>query len=100
MNFNMKMVQEMQQRLEQIQTELAETTVEGSAGGGMVTVQVNGQKQVQDITISPEAVDPDDVGLLEDMVLAAIQDAMSNAEEVAAEKLGPLAGGMNIPGLT
>lgn len=96
----MKMVQEMQQRLEQIQTELAETTVEGSAGGGMVTVQVNGQKQVQDITISPEAVDPDDVGLLEDMVLAAIQDAMSNAEEVAAEKLGPLAGGMNIPGLT
>jgi hypothetical protein len=93
------MIQEMQNKLTRIQEELANTTVEGTAGGGMVTVTVNGQKQVQGISISPEAVDPSDIELLEDMVLAALQDAMTNAENLAAEKLGPLTGGMNIPGL-
>ncbi|MBA2452205.1 MAG: YbaB/EbfC family nucleoid-associated protein [Chloroflexia bacterium] len=93
------MIMEMQNRMQKIQEELGETIVEGSAGGGMVTAQVNGLRQMHGIKISPDAVDPADVEMLEDMVLAAVQDAMNNAEELSAEKMGALTGGMKIPGL-
>ena len=96
---NMKMLQQMQNRMMKIQQELEETVVEGTAGGGAVRVTVNGLRSVQSVKIDPEAVDPSDISLLEDMVLAAIQEAMKSAEDLAAKKMGALTGGMNIPGL-
>lgn len=99
MSINPRMIQEMQNRLMKAQEELAAAEVDGSAGGGMVTARVNGAKQVIAIKIAPEAVDPADVELLEDMILAALNDAMTNAEALAAEKLGGITGGIKIPGL-
>lgn len=97
---NMKMVQQMQNRLMKIQQELAETIVEGSAGGGVVTARVNGQREFQGIKIDPSAVDPDDVEMLEDLISAAVTDAMEKAAALSEERLGALTGGMKIPGLT
>lgn len=99
MGLNMKMVQQMQNRLMKIQQELAETTVEGTAGGGVVKVQVNGQREFQGIKIDPSAVDPDDVEMLEDLIAAAVKDAMDKAAALGEERLGALTGGMKIPGL-
>ena len=96
---NMKMVQQMQTRLMKIQQELAETVVEGTAGGGVVSVTVTGQREFQGIKIDPSAVDPDDVEMLEDLISAAIKDAMEKAAAVSEERLGALTGGMKIPGL-
>ncbi|MBX5445933.1 YbaB/EbfC family nucleoid-associated protein [Sphaerobacter sp.] len=96
---NMKMLQQMQNRLLKMQQELEEATVEGSAGGGAVRVVVNGTRTVKSISIDPEAVDPDDIEILEDMVLTAINDAMAKAEQLAAEKMGAITGGLNIPGI-
>ncbi|MFN8664963.1 MAG: YbaB/EbfC family nucleoid-associated protein [Thermomicrobiales bacterium] len=96
---NMKMIQQMQRRLESIQTELAETIVEGSAGGGVVRAQVTGAREFRGISIDPSAVDPDDVEVLEDLITVAIQDAMARATAMAEEKMGALTGGMKIPGL-
>jgi DNA-binding YbaB/EbfC family protein len=96
---NMKMVQQMQTRLMKIQQELAETIVEGTAGGGVVSVTVTGQREFQGIKIDPSAVDPDDVEMLEDLISAAIKDAMEKAAAVSEERLGALTGGMKIPGL-
>ena len=99
MGVNMKMIQQMQTRLEKIQRELAETEVEGSAGGGMVTARVTGAREFRGISIDPSAVDPDDVEVLEDLITVAIQDAMNRANAMAEEKMGSLTGGMRIPGL-
>ena len=99
MGVNMKMIQQMQRRLESIQTELAETIVEGSAGGGVVRAQVTGAREFRGIAIDPSAVDPDDVEVLEDLITVAIQDAMARATTMAEEKMGALTGGMKIPGL-
>ena len=99
MGVNMKMIQQMQRRLESIQTELAETIVEGSAGGGVVRAQVTGAREFRGISIDPSAVDPDDVDVLEDLITVAIQDAMARATAMAEEKMGALTGGMKIPGL-
>lgn len=96
---NMKMLQQMQDKLSRMQEELAQTPVEGSAGGGAVKVTVNGMREVQSIKIDPEAVDPDDIGLLEDTILAAISEAMKNAEELATQKMSAITGGLNIPGI-
>jgi len=96
---NMKMLQQMQNRLLKMQQELEEATVEGSAGGGAVRAVVNGTRTVKSISIDPEAVDPDDIEILEDMVLTAINDAMAKAEQLAAEKMGAITGGLNIPGI-
>lgn len=96
---NMKMVQQMQNRLMKIQQELAETTVEGSAGGGVVTVKVNGQREFMGIKIDPSAVDPEDVEMLEDLIGAAVTDAMEKATKLSEERMGALTGGMKIPGL-
>ena len=96
---NMKMIQQMQNRLMKIQQELEETIVEGSAGGGVVTAQVTGSRNFQGIKIDPGAVDPDDIEMLEDLITAAIQDAMNRAAALAEERMGALTGGMKIPGL-
>ena len=97
---NMKMIQQMQNRLAKIQQELEETTVEGTAGGGAIRVEVTGQRTLRGIKIDPSAVDPEDVELLEDMVTAAIQDAMTKASALAEDKMGAITGGIKIPGLT
>ena len=99
---NMKMIQQMQQRLLKAQEELETATVEGSAGGGAVVVVMNGHQQVQGITIDPEFVDPEDVETLQDAILAAIQNAQTKAADLAQQKMGPVTGGLsglNIPGL-
>lgn len=96
---NMKMVQQMQTKLMKIQQELAETVVEGTAGGGVVKVQVSGQREFQTIKIDPAAVDPDDVEMLEDLISAAVKDAMEKAAALGEERMGALTGGMKIPGL-
>lgn len=97
---NMKMVQQMQNRMMKIQQELADTVIEGSAGGGVVTVHVNGQKEFQDIKIDPSAVDPDDVEMLEDLISVAVKDAMDKAQALSEDKLGAITGGMKIPGFS
>jgi DNA-binding YbaB/EbfC family protein len=96
---NMKMLQQMQNRIQKMQQELEETMVEGTAGGGAVRVTVNGLRTVQSVKIAPDAVDPSDIEMLEDMVLAAIQEAMKSAEDLAANKMAAITGGINIPGL-
>jgi DNA-binding YbaB/EbfC family protein len=96
---NMKMLRQMQNRIQKMQQELEETTVEGTAGGGAVRVTVNGLRTVQSVKINPDAVDPSDIEMLEDMVLAAIQEAMKTAEYLAANKMSAITGGINIPGL-
>ncbi|HET8524859.1 MAG TPA: YbaB/EbfC family nucleoid-associated protein [Thermomicrobiales bacterium] len=96
---SMKMIQQMQNRLAKIQEELAETVVEGTAGGGVVTAQVTGAREFKGIKIDPGAVDPDDVEMLEDLITAAITDAMAKAQSLSEDKLGALTGGIKIPGL-
>lgn len=100
MNRNMlKQAQDMQRRLAQVQEELAEATSEGTAGGGVVKAVVLGGNSVQSITIDPEVVDPEDVEMLQDLVTAAVNDAMSAAQKEAETKMGAITGGMKIPGL-
>jgi DNA-binding YbaB/EbfC family protein len=95
----MRQMQQMQQRLAKIQEELAETTVDGSAGGGAVTVTMTGQQQVRAVKIDPAVVDPEDVEMLQDLVLAAINEAHSKSQQLAESRLGALTGGLKIPGL-
>jgi nucleoid-associated protein EbfC len=99
MGVNMKMIQQMQTRLEKMQRELADTVVEGSAGGGVVTARVTGAREFRGISIDPSAVDPEDVEVLEDLITVAIQDAMNRANTLAEEKMGAVTGGLSIPGL-
>jgi DNA-binding YbaB/EbfC family protein len=95
----MKQVQKMQADMAKVQEDLANETVEASAGGGMVTVQVSGAIEIKSIKIDPTAVDPEDVEMLEDMILAAANEALRSAQELANKKLGGIASGLNIPGL-
>lgn len=99
MNQMMKQVKKMQQQMMKAQEELGNREFKGTAGGGVVSVTVNGHKKVLAVTIKPEAVDPDDVEMLQDLVLTAINDAMNKAEESGAQEMGKFTGGMNIPGL-
>jgi DNA-binding YbaB/EbfC family protein len=96
---NMRAMQQMQNRMAKIQEELGEMIVTGSAGGNAVIVEVTGLKEIKAIKLSPEAVDPDDVETLEDLLVVAVKQAMDKAEEVAGQKFGALTGGMKIPGL-
>jgi nucleoid-associated protein EbfC len=89
-----QMAQQMQRQMQKIQEELAVATVEGSAGGGAINVTMNGHRELQAITISPEVVDPDDVEMLQDLLLVAINDATKKAQDMAEKKMGPLTGGM------
>jgi DNA-binding YbaB/EbfC family protein len=95
----LKQAQKLQQDMMAAQDSLKDEVVSASAGGGMVTVQVTGDLHVKSITIDPQAVDPDDVELLQDMVLAAVNEALRAAQELAASKLGGLAGGLGLPGM-
>jgi len=93
-----KQAQKLQERLAQAQEALAGKTVEGTAGGGMVRVVMNGQQEVLEVHIDPEVVDPEDVEMLEDLVLAALQQAQERARQLAQEELAKAAGGMVPPG--
>ena len=93
----MKQAQEMQQRLQQ---QMAEMRIEATAGGGMVTVVVNGTKQLQSITIDPEVVSKDDVEMLQDMIVAAVNDAGRKVDEQLGQQMSGLMGGLKIPGLS
>ena len=95
-----KMMKQLQQAQERIQSEIAALVVEASSGGGMVKVEVDGQKQLLSLTIDPEVVSKDDVEMLQDLVVAAVNEASRKVDEAIQEKVGDLAGGMNIPGLT
>lgn len=99
MNQMMKQVKKMQEQMMKAQEELEHKTVEGTAGGGVVTATVNGHRKLLNISIQPEAVDPDDVEMLQDLILAAVNDAMTKAEEIANKDMSKFTGGMNIPGL-
>lgn len=101
MNFGkmMKQVQQAQAKMEAIQKELADETVEASAGGGTVRVVITGALEVRSISIDPAAVDPDDVELLSDLITAAVNEALRSAQALAAQKMSAVTGGMNIPGL-
>jgi DNA-binding YbaB/EbfC family protein len=98
--FMMRQAQELQAKLAKAQQELANTTIEATSGGGAVKVTINGQQEIQQIKISPEAINPDDVEMLEDLVLAAVNEAMAKSRELAAQHLDKLTGGLKIPGLT
>jgi nucleoid-associated protein EbfC len=98
MNDMLRQVQQMQADMEKAQEELKHETVEASAGGGMVTVKVSGELEILDLAIDPDAVDPEDVELLQDMVQAAVNEAVRAAQELAANKLGAVTGGLGGPG--
>ncbi len=95
----MQQAQKLQAQLLKAQEELADLTVEASSGGGAVKVVMNGQQQIQSVKISPEVVNAEDVEMLEDMVLTAVKEAQTMAQEAAAKKMGGLTGGLKIPGL-
>ena len=102
MNKMLKQVAQMQEQMAKAQKELAAETVEASAGGGMVTVKATGALEIVEITIAPEAIDPDDPDMLSDMVLAAVNEALRSAQSLAEAKLGGAMGGLHglgLPGL-
>ena len=95
----MKQARKMQEQLEAAQAQIAEATVDASAGGGMVKVTVNGQMQLTSVKIDPEAVDPEDIEMLEDMIMAAVNEAVRGVNEIASKQMGAVTGGLNIPGM-
>ena len=95
----MKQAQQLQSKMTKLQEELAEKTVESSSGGGMVKVTANGRQQILSIQVEKEVVDPDDVEMLQDLVLAAVNDALAKAHEMVSSEMSKLTGGLNIPGL-
>lgn len=95
----MQQVKALQDKMARMQEELALKTVEASSGGGMVSVVVNGRQEVQSIRIEPQVVDPEDVDMLQDLIVAAVNDGIRRSQEMAAAEMGKLAGGLNIPGL-
>ena len=95
-----KMMQQAQQMQEKLQQQLKQTKVEATAGGGMVTVVMNGVKEIQSLTIDPEVVSPNDVEMLQDLIVAAITDAQRRADDLVSQQMGGMMGGLKIPGLT
>ena len=94
-----RQAQKLQQQMTKMQEELEAREYEVTSGGGMVTAKVNGKKELLELTIKPEAVDPDDVELLQDMVLAAVNEAIKQADETVEREMGKLTGGLGMPGL-
>jgi DNA-binding YbaB/EbfC family protein len=94
-----KQAQKLQAKMLKMQEELAERTVETSSGGGMIRVVANGKQQVVSILIEKEVVDPDEVEMLQDLIIAAVNDALARSQEMVSKEMGKLTGGMNIPGL-
>ena len=99
MNNMMKQVKKMQEQMEKAQQEIEEKEFESTSGGGVVSATVNGKKEVIAIKIDPDVIDPEDSEMLEDLIIAAINDAMKKADEYSGETMGKLTGGLNIPGL-
>jgi hypothetical protein len=99
MNNLLKQAQKMQENMQKMQAELEAKEIEASVGGGAITVKVNGKKEVLDINIKPEVVDPDDIEMLQDLVLSAVNEALRNVDELQSAQLSKATGGMNIPGL-
>lgn len=99
MNNMIKQAQKMQQEMMKMQDEMEATEFESTAGGGVITVKVSGSKQILDVNIKPEAVDPDDVEMLQDLIITAVNDAMKKVDEANNSKMSRLTGGMNFPGL-
>jgi nucleoid-associated protein EbfC len=95
----MQQAQQMQQEMAKAQEQLASETVEASAGGGLVTVRATGNGEIVAIKIDPKAIDPDDAELLEDLVLAAVNEALRSAQSLAQSKLGAMTGGLGLPGM-
>ncbi len=99
MNKMMKQVQKMQQDMMKLQEELAERKVESTAGGGAVKVVANGKNEIISIEIKPEAVDPEDVEMLQDLITAAVNEALRQAQEMVSREMGKITGGLKIPGM-
>jgi DNA-binding YbaB/EbfC family protein len=95
----MKQVQKMQAKMEELQAQLESATVDGSSGGGMVKVTTNGKNQILSLSIDPEVVNKDDVEMLQDLVIAAVNQARQKVQELQAEQMGNLTGGLKIPGM-
>ena len=95
----MKQAQQMQRQMAQLQEEIATKTVEGASGGGAVKVVARGDQSIESIKIDPKAVDPDDVEMLEDLVLTAVKSALNQAKELSDDEMGKLTGGLNLPGM-
>ena len=96
----MKQAQQLQSKMLKLQEELADRTVETSSGGGMVKVVSNGKQQIISLEIEKEVVDPEDVEMLQDLIIAAINDALTKSQEMVSSEMSKLTGGLNIPGLT
>ena len=97
--FNLRQIQELQAKMIKAQEELGKTNVEVTAGGGAIKIIINGQQQFQSISISPEVVNPEDVDFLQDLVLAACNEAVQKSQDLAAQNMSKLTGGLKIPGL-
>ena len=96
----MQQMRKMQQEMARVQDELAATSIEGTAASGAVTVAINGDFRVTKVAIKPEAVDPDDIETLEDLLVVALNDALAKVQELSSRKMGALTGGLKIPGLS
>lgn len=99
MNNLLRQAQKLQKQMEEKRVELEKRTVEASSGGGAVTAVASGKKELIEIKIKPEAVDPDDVEMLQDLILTAVNEALKKAEDMSAQEMAKLTGGMNIPGM-
>lgn len=99
MNQMMKQVQAMQNKMKKVQEELGTKEVEASSGGDMVIVKVNGHQEVKEIKINPEVVNPEDIEMLQDLIIAAINDGLKKASEMANQEMNKVTGGLNIPGM-
>ena len=95
----MKQAQQLQNKMEKLQEEMADKTIEASAGGGMVKAVANGRQQIVSVSIEKEVVDPEDVEMLQDLIVAAVNDALTQSQQMVSEEMNKLTGGMNIPGL-
>ena len=99
MNKMVKQVQQMQAKMAKLQEELDQRTVEATAGGGAVRVVVNGKNEIVEIQIKPEVLDPDDVEMVQDLVMAACNEGLKNAQKMVADEMAKITGGMKVPGL-
>ncbi|CCK79504.1 MULTISPECIES: YbaB/EbfC family nucleoid-associated protein [Desulfobacula] len=99
MNTMMKQAQKLQKKMLKTQEELAKKTVEASSGGGMVKVIANGGQKIESIVLEKEVVDPEDIEMLQDLIMAAVNDALNKSQEMVSSEMGKLTGGLNIPGL-
>ncbi|MHB0858457.1 MAG: YbaB/EbfC family nucleoid-associated protein [Anaerolineae bacterium] len=95
----MRQLEELQKQMAEAQSSLADQTVTAAAGGGAVTVEMTGAQEMRSITIKPEVLDPEDVEMLQDLIMAAYTEALDRSRKLAEDKLGPLTGGVDIPGL-